>query len=183
MTTDWETRINRSFTLAGLRTATGVALGELLGVDSASVRPAAVSARRLARAYPARVPEVGAEALERPCEPGVDLAFVLWDLDEAVADLFVIDSGVPEDEDGGVRLVVGPYRAAHSYVLAVATAIAAARLGASPVWDERTALSDRRVADPEWLLERLRQPPGKPALESALDLVRGTGLWMAAEDA
>ncbi|MEV0682007.1 hypothetical protein AB0I60_36340 [Actinosynnema sp. NPDC050436] len=183
MTTDWSTRISRGFTTGELRSATRVALGELLGVDASALSLAVVWSVGLASAHPGRVPDVAAEVLARPSGPDEDVAFVAWDLDAAAVEVNVIVLGDPDegDEHGGVRLHAAPYRAAHSCVLAIATAITAACLGGSPVWDERTTLSDRRVADPECLVERLRQPPGKSAWDAALDLLRGTGLRDAAD--
>ncbi|MEU4741005.1 hypothetical protein AB0G02_11155 [Actinosynnema sp. NPDC023658] len=128
----------------------------------------------LREAFPARVPDVPDALLRQEFGPGgvasVSVALVMWDSGPAVAEVDVVDTGFPEDEDGGIRLTATPLRNGISYVLALATAIAGARLAAGRVWDETGAAGGARITEPDRLADHLRAPAGL-AFDDAVNAV------------
>lgn len=160
-------------------------MSDVLRVEDHRIALTVVAQAELRKGYPSRVPELPDAQQRRKLGTGdatsVFATFVMWEPGPAVADVDVIDSGFPDEEDGGIRLTATPMRNGVSYVLAMATAIAGARLAASRVWDETTSARDVRITEPDRLAEHLRAPAGLSFDEAVNAVLAATRLGVVWE--
>jgi hypothetical protein len=187
VTTGWEVRIERAVSLRDLRVETERVMSGMLRVEDDLIALAVVGQAEVRKAYPARVAELPDAQQRRALGPGgatsVSATFVMWEPGPAAADVDVTDTGFPEEEDGGIRLTATPLRNGVSYVLAIATAIAAARLTGSRVWDETGSAGGGRITEPDRLAEHLRAPAGLPFDEAVNAVLARTRLGVGWEPA
>jgi hypothetical protein len=168
MPEDWVTGLRRPVSLRGLKVSSERVLGDLLGVPPEEVDivihedvpgPADAWANR----------PVDSDTINRELNPSLDLgndpqveAFFDWSARHARTAVAIWCGPEP-------AIVVSPYRTDPSYVLAMATIIAAARDFGDGIGDAHVLLGDRlpetvpSPADQDEVLLYLREPPGRYA--------------------